>query len=189
MGALLTAARELFTEKGYAETSTPEIVRAAGVTRGALYHHFADKADLFRAVLRAEYEAVAEEITAAATSTPGSASAALLDGSRAYLAAMRAPGRVRLMLLDAPAVLPRAELDAMDRETSSDALRLGLQAAMDAGEIRALPLEALTAILSAMFERAALDVADGADGEAQIAVMAALISGLAPGTPLGADGA
>ena len=48
--ALMTAARELFTERDYAAVGTEEIVRRADVTRGALYHHFADKRDLFRAV-------------------------------------------------------------------------------------------------------------------------------------------
>ena len=60
--ALIAAARALFVEKGYAETSTPEIVTAAGITRGALYHHFEDKRALFRAVVREEALAVTRDI-------------------------------------------------------------------------------------------------------------------------------
>ncbi|WP_163614771.1 TetR/AcrR family transcriptional regulator, partial [Klebsiella pneumoniae] len=66
--ALLAAARALFVEKGYAETSTPEIAAAAGTTRGALYHHFEDKRALLRALLEQEARAVAEEIEASAVS-------------------------------------------------------------------------------------------------------------------------
>lgn len=59
---LLEAARDLFIEMGFAETPTPEIVRRAGVTRGALYHHFADKADLFRALAKEEAKAISVHI-------------------------------------------------------------------------------------------------------------------------------
>ena len=179
-GALVAAARALFIEKGYAETSTPEIVREAGITRGALYHHFADKADLFRAVLRAEFEAVSTEISDAASGAATDAIDALLQGSRGYFAAMREPGRVRLMLLDGPAVLGRIEIDRIDRETSADALRLGLQAAMDAGEIRDLPLDALVVQLSAMFDRAALGIASGEPEADHIAILSSLIAALRP---------
>ena len=178
-GALLAAARSLFVEKGYAETSTPEIVIKASITRGALYHHFADKADLFRAVVHAEYQAVETEITTSATREPRGTIDALLVGSRAYLDAMREPGRVRLMLLDGPAVLGRLELDAIDRETSADSLRLGLKAAMELGEIKPLPLEPLTVQLSAMFERAALGVAEGDDPDDHMAVFKAIFAALA----------
>ncbi|MGN6537039.1 MAG: helix-turn-helix domain-containing protein, partial [Mesorhizobium sp.] len=84
---LIAAARTLFIEKSYAETGTPEIVAAAGVTRGALYHHFPDKQALFRAVVEKEAEAVAAEIEAAAPETLAPRDA-LMAGSDAYLAAM-----------------------------------------------------------------------------------------------------
>ncbi|MGO4780189.1 TetR/AcrR family transcriptional regulator, partial [Lysobacter sp. 2RAB21] len=63
--ALLEAARGLFVSKGYSDTSTPEVAVAAGITRGALYHHFIDKRDLFRQVLQREAKSVREEIVAA----------------------------------------------------------------------------------------------------------------------------
>lgn len=175
---LLKAARTLFVEKGYAETSTPEIVKAAGITRGALYHHYTDKEDLFRAVLRVEYEAVANEIKENAVTNPTSAIDSLLLGSHGFLDAMNDKGRVRLMLLDGPAVLGRMQLDEIDRETSTDELRVGLQAAMEAGELRALPLDELTMQLSAMFDRAALGIANGDKKEDHIKVFEAIFEAL-----------
>ena len=177
--ALLKAARRLFAEKGYAETSTPEIVRAAGVTRGALYHHFEDKEALFSGVVRQEYERVAAEIDKRAKGAPGSAIEALQQGSRAYLNAMEDKGRVRILLLDGPAVLGQLALDKIDRETSADTLRLGLEAAIREGAIWSLPLEALTVQLSAMFDRCALAISEGEDAEDHLRVMDALISSLA----------
>ena len=80
--ALLAAARKLFVEQGFSETGTPAIVAAAKVTRGALYHHFADKADLFRAVIEQEAEAVSAQI-AQKTAAPSSPLAALTAGAHA----------------------------------------------------------------------------------------------------------
>ena len=128
--------------------------------------------------MRAEFEAVEAEITASATQDPKSAIDALLLGSQGYLNAMRKRGRVRLLLLDGPAVLGRLELDTIDRETSADALRLGLSAAIEAGEIKSLPLEELTVLLSAMFDRAALAVAEGDDPEKHLDIFKAIVSAL-----------
>ncbi|MEL7150889.1 MAG: TetR/AcrR family transcriptional regulator [Pseudomonadota bacterium] len=177
--ALIDAARRLFSEKGYAETSTPEVVKAAGVTRGALYHHFDDKVDLFRAVVTAEFVKVADQITASASANPTSAMEALRQGSRGYLEAMQDKGRVRIMLLDGPAVLGHAELGRIDRDTSADALRMGLDAAMTSGALPTLPLEALTVQLSALFDRAALAIAEGEDQDQHLSVLDAIFAGLA----------
>jgi AcrR family transcriptional regulator len=177
--ALISAARQLFAEKGYAETSTPEIVKAAGVTRGALYHHFDDKVALFRAVVAEEYTRVAEDITAAAAKVAGTAVEALQQGGRAYLGAMQDKGRVRIMLLDGPAVLGHSELGSIDRETSADALRLGLAEAMRSKQIKDLPLDALTVQLSALFDRAALAISDGDDPEEHLQVIDAVFAGFA----------
>lgn len=176
--ALLAAARRLFSQKGYAETSTPEIVRVAGVTRGALYHHFEDKVAVFRAVITDEYRAIAEEITNSATSVPGSAMDALRQGSRGYLDAMADKGRVRIMLRDGPAVLGQTELDRIDRDTSADTLRLGLAEAMKAGEIKRLPIDALTVQLAALFDRAALAVSEGDDPIDHLEVLDAIFLSL-----------
>jgi len=174
---LIAAARTLFVEKSYAETGTPEIVAAAGVTRGALYHHFPDKQALFRAVVEREAEAVAAEIEAAAPETLAPRDA-LMAGSDAYLAAMRMPGRTRLLLLDGPAVLGRAEMDEIDARHGNRTLREGLVAAMRSGAVRKLPVDALTLLLAALFDRAALATDAGVPADDHRQVIAALIEGL-----------
>ncbi|MGN6305070.1 MAG: helix-turn-helix domain-containing protein [Mesorhizobium sp.] len=174
---LIAAARTLFIEKSYAETGTPEIVAAAGVTRGALYHHFPDTQALFRAVVEKEAEAVAAEIAAAAPETLAPRDA-LMAGSDAYLAAMRAPGRTRLLLLDGPAVLGRAEMDEIDARHGNRTLREGLVAAMRSGAVRKLPVDALTLLLAALFDRAALAMDAGAPSDDYRRVITALIEGL-----------
>ena len=177
---LITAARRLFTEKSYAETSTPEIVAAAGVTRGALYHHFADKQALFRAVIELEAKAVADEIEHAADRFDDNPRIALLAGSSAYFNAMRVPGRTRLLLLDGPAVLGRASLDEMDLRHGNRTLQEGLSAMMDAGLIRRLPVEALAELLGAAFDRAALAIEAGSSTDDYLTAIHAIVDGLAP---------
>jgi AcrR family transcriptional regulator len=175
--ALIEAARDLFIQKGYAETSTPEIARAADVTRGALYHHFDDKQALFRAVVEQESAAVAREIDDAAPAD-ADVESALLQGGAAFLRAMAEPGRTRLLLLDGPAILGRPEMDRIDLAHAARTLREGLAAAINARAIAQLPLDPLTALLSAAFDRAALAIADGRPAEEYQQAIEGLIRGL-----------
>ena len=175
--ALIEAGRALFTERAYGEIGTPEIVAKAGVTRGALYHHFADKQALFAAVVDAEAAAVAREIE---QSSPEGTSAAeaLLNGGRAYLDAMQVPGRTRLLLLDAPAILGHAEAEAIDMCHSARTLHEGLSIAIETGAMPALPIEPLTRMISAAYDSAALDIEAGGDRAAWEEVLAQLFRGL-----------
>lgn len=175
--ALLDAARRLFAEKGYADTGTPEIVRTAGVTRGALYHHFEDKRALFRALVEAENAAVAEAIDQA-VGEPRSALQALKSGARAYFKAMQAPGRTRLLLMEGPAVLGWDEMKAIDDAGSGNTLATGLQLAMNAGELRRIPVGALSALFNAAFDRAALEIAAGMAESDAIDAIDAMIDGI-----------
>ncbi|WP_343717099.1 helix-turn-helix domain-containing protein [Inquilinus sp.] len=185
--ALIAAARGLFVERGYAETGTPELVAAAGVTRGALYHHFADKQALFRAVVEAEAAAVTTEVERAAPADLPPLEA-LEGGGDAFLRAMAAPGRTRLLLIEAPAVLGREAVDEIDARHGGRTLREGLAAAMATGALRPLPLDAAAQLLGAAYDRAALAIVGGADPAECRAVLAALVGGLRPppsaaGTP------
>lgn len=175
---LVEKARALFAERGYADTSTPDIVAAAEVTRGALYHHFEDKKALLRAIVEAEAESVARAIEAVPSRAKGPL-AALRSGAKAYLRAMAVPGRTRLLLLDGPAVFGRAEMDAIDAKHAARTLRSGLEAAMKEGAIQKLPLDPIVALLSAAFDRAALAAAEGAPVAGYERALDALLDGLA----------
>lgn len=176
--ALIAAARALFVEKGYAETSTPEIVTAAGITRGALYHHFEDKRALFRAVVREEALAVTRDIERA---TPERLAPldALIAGSNAYLDAMRVVGRTRLLLIEGPTVLGFMEMKQLDEETTALTLKHGLEAALGPDSGSPIPVDALADILSAAFDRAALAVDAGGDAVRYRAAIAHMIERVA----------
>lgn len=157
---LLAAARALFVELGFADTATPDIVSKAGVTRGALYHHFKDKSDLFQALAEEEAKAISAHIDRE-TRNITDPERAMAVGSEAFFGAMLVSGRVRLLLEEAPAVLGHSAAVALTRANGSEELRDGLT--------RALPnrksdhIDALTNLLSAAFDRAALEIAYGGD--------------------------
>lgn len=176
--ALLAAARALFVEKGYAETGTPELVRAAGVTRGALYHHFEDKKAIYRAVVETECGDIALAIRDA-TAQPATAMSALKQGARAYLDTMRDKGRIRLLLVDGPAVLGHETIRQINDQSAGETLQEGLEFAIASGEIRPLPVAALAAVLDAAFDRAALQIAEGAPRDEIEAALDGLLEGLA----------
>lgn len=152
--ALINAARALFIRDGFHATPTPQIVADAGVTRGALYHHYADKTALFRAVVEAEAAAVAAEIEAA-TAGFTAPRRALLTGASAWFTAMEAPGRTRLLLQDGPAVLGLAAMEKIDSQTGARSLHAGLTAA------HCTEPDSFAPLLSAAFDRAALAIATG----------------------------
>jgi AcrR family transcriptional regulator len=172
--ALLDAARALFIEKGYAETATPEIVAEAQVTRGALYHHFADKQALFRAVIEREAAQVAADIDARSADA-SSPREALMQGASAYFDAMAVPGRTRLLLKEAPA---QVASDSGEGDDPAEAgLKIGLSHLLAGSKHMAL-LDPLTALISSAFERAAIAIDCGGRRKDYEAAIAALLDGL-----------
>jgi AcrR family transcriptional regulator len=180
--ALIRAARELFGERGYGDVGTEEIVAKAGVTRGALYHQFADKRDLFRAVLEdLEQEVInrlGEQVVAKATG-PGAALAATMG---AWLDVCEEPDVQQIMLLDAPGVLGWDEWREIgQRYALGEAMAL-LEAAMDEGTVARQPVRPLAHVVVGALDEAALYVAraeDRATARAEMTdVLQRLISGL-----------
>lgn len=174
---LITAARRMFVAHGYAATSTPTIVKDAGVTRGALYHHFPDKLAIFHAVIEAESAAVSEAIEAA-DAPAMTAMDRLLAGAEAYVQAMQAEGRTRLLLVEGPAVLGRQAMRQIEGQHGDASLKIGLEEAMTEGALPPLPIDPLASLLSAVFERAALDVADGTAPADVLEILKLMLSGM-----------
>lgn len=159
---LVEVATRLFAERGYAGVGTEEIVRTAGVTRGALYHHFADKRELFKAVYEAAEAAVLRRIGAAVAgvSDPWQV---MLTGSRAYLDVCMDPAVSRITLLDAPAVLGWMVWREIDARHGLGLIESGLRASMAAGILREQPVVPLAHMLLAAMAEAGLMVATAAD--------------------------
>jgi AcrR family transcriptional regulator len=182
---LLTAARTLFAERGYAGVGTEEIVQAAGVTRGALYHQFRDKADLFAAVAETAQAEVAHRITSGAQADgPVDPMTALYAGVRRFLEACADPAVERILLLDGPAVLGwQAWRDLSDRY-GLGLLQHGLQEAIDARAITTQPVGPLAHVLIGALDESALYVARAADPAAArqqcVAILEQLLGGLTP---------
>jgi AcrR family transcriptional regulator len=156
--ALIEAALELFTERGYAGVGTEEIVARAKLTRGALYHHFEDKRDLFRAVFeRVEgglMERIGEKMQAA--DDPWEL---MLGGMRSFLDACEEPAVKRVALTDAPAVLGWREWREIDNRHGLGLTRAALQSAVDAGILRPIAVEPMAHLFVAALSEAAFVIA------------------------------
>jgi AcrR family transcriptional regulator len=175
--ALIASARELFAERGYGAVGTEEIVRAAGVTRGALYHHFDGKEDLFRAV----YEDVEQELVERIGSEAMTASdplAALAAGAHAVLEACEEPAVQRIALIDAPSVLGWEAWREIGMRYGLGLVEATLQAGIDAGIVRPQPVRPLAHLLLGAIDEGAMLVARADDIPAARAEVGASITGL-----------
>ncbi|MEV6219946.1 TetR/AcrR family transcriptional regulator [Nocardia sp. NPDC051833] len=159
---LVAQSRRLFAAKGYAAVGLSEIVSASGVTKGALYHHFDSKAELFRAVLTEVQQEVGEQVAAAADAEPDPW-AQLTTGCAAFLRASADPLVQRIMLIDGPAVLGWHEWRALDEANSARHLHEALAALVDAGILAPQPIAPLTQLLSGAMNEAALWLATTAE--------------------------
>jgi AcrR family transcriptional regulator len=166
--ALLQAARELFADKGYAGSGTEEIVARARVTRGALYHHFGDKAGLFRAVMEAVAGDLAHRLIAQQLASPvaiaDGAWDQLRDGIQAFLHACTGSSDFqRIVLIDAPAVLGPGAWAGLVEQHGLGLLRTWLHQAIDDHQIDPLPVETLARLLAALIGEASLYIGQAAD--------------------------
>jgi AcrR family transcriptional regulator len=160
--ALLIAARGLFSERGFAAVSTEEIVQAAGVTRGALYHHFRDKQDLFTAVVEQVEQEVVERVAAVAVteSDPWEQQRVAVG---AFLDTCLDDAVQRIILTDAPSVLGLAAWREIEARYGLALVRAGLQLVMEAGLIEEQPIEPLAHMLLGAMAEAGLLIAHAED--------------------------
>ena len=154
-GKILWAARQLFAEKGYAAASTPAIVSAAKVTRGAMYHHFPDKASVFAGVVAAELADVGVRMAKAALTNTDPVEQLILGGE-AYVVAMAEPGRRRILLVEGASVLGAERIEALRAQHLRVKLEAGLRQIVAAGIVPELPIVPLADLLSALCDRVAL---------------------------------
>jgi len=167
--ALLQAARELFADNGYAGTGTEDIVARARLTRGALYHHFGDKAGLFRAVMEAVAGELAHRLIAQQLARPARAEGPdgpdsgawdqLREGIQAFLDACTGSDFQRIVLIDGPAVLGHDAWTNLVEQHGLGLLRTWLQRAIDDHQIDPLPVEPLARLLGALIGEASLYIA------------------------------
>jgi AcrR family transcriptional regulator len=166
IGDLLAAARDLFGSQGYAATSLDDVARRAAVSKGALYHHFAGKPEVFRAVFVKEQEALAATVIAASR-RKREPWEAFFAGCRAFLEASLDPVVQQITLMDAPAVLGWREMRELEAPHSFAVLRAGIAQAVDDGRLAGRDATVLShLVMGAMCEAVAL--AAGADSPQRV---------------------
>lgn len=145
-GQLLAAARHLFATDGYAATSLDAVVAEAGVTKGAVYHHFRGKAELFEAVYEHEQARLSEELARAFGSKADPVEGAYA-ACRAFLDASMDQGVQRITLLDAPSALGWERMREIEAEYGLALIKSGIKAAIDAKRIARRDVDSLAHLL------------------------------------------
>lgn len=166
---LLAAARELFGARGFAAVGTEEVVRAAGVTRGALYHQFADKRDLFRAVFEELEAELIQSAAARMAAQPDDMVAAFKAGCRGWLEACATPEAEQIVLLDAPAVLGWETWREIGERYGLGVVMASLEHGMETGALARQPVRPLAHVMVGALDEAALYVARAEDREQALA--------------------
>jgi AcrR family transcriptional regulator len=185
--ALVAAARKLFVEKGYHRTSTEEVVAEAGAgTRGALYHHFADKQALFEAAFIAVEEDLVIEAAKNLADPADGALNQLRQGLVGFLDASLTPHVQRILLIDGPAVLGWVKWRELESLYGLGAIRAMLERAVDEGDLAAgQPVDALAHVLLAAADETALFIANAPDQRAArdqgVRALNAVLDGLRAG--------
>lgn len=176
---LIATARRLFAERGYAGVPAEEIVTEAGLTRGALYHHFQDKQGLFRAVFMELEAETAEEIRAAMAGAEDPAVVAL----GTFLTACERPEMIQIALTDAPTVLGWQAWREIESEHGLGLITGFLQQAADAGLLVTNAVEVLAQLLLSALIEAAMVIANAPDRalarQQAFEALLALLAGLA----------
>lgn len=177
---LIAAARNAFATRGYAEASMDDFTAEAGLTRGALYHHFGDKKGLLQAVI-GQIDAEMSDRLCAISSKAASAWQGFVDESVAYMEMALEPEIRRIMLLDGPAVLG----DPSQWPNQSACIRTttaSIQKLIDEGTIRSVDAEATARLVNGATLSAALWIASAEDPEAvskkAVEAFLAMVSGL-----------
>jgi AcrR family transcriptional regulator len=165
---LIEVATSLFAGHGYEGTSIEAVLAAAGVSRGALYHHFAGKEALFTAVLEAVSDRVTAEVTEAIRDCTDPVDA-MHTGALAWIDLAGDPVVQRVMLVDAPSVLGWEQWRAMDEGRTVRAMRAMLQAVSDSGRLPQEFVDPFSHMILAALDEAALVVARAPDSRAAVA--------------------
>jgi len=167
-GQLIEVATGLFAEHGYEGTSIEAVLAAAGVSRGALYHHFAGKEALFRAVVQAVSERVTTQLGEVIRDCTDPVDA-VRTAALAWIDLAGDPVIQRIELVDAPSVLGAEEWHAMDEGRTVGVMREMLQAVSDAGHLPAEFVEPFAPMILAALDEAAMTVARSPDTRAAVA--------------------
>ncbi|HUA35534.1 MAG TPA: helix-turn-helix domain-containing protein [Candidatus Binataceae bacterium] len=163
---IIDGARKLFAEKGYANTSIPDLVNAAGVTRGALYFYFKSKDDLFAEVFERVLRGMFAKTLAAAAEGP-TLWGRIHNGREAFLDCCSEPEAYRIVLADGRSVLSparRREIRSRMGPVQANFVQSMVAALRQAGEVPGtLPLEPISSLMTGAFEAAAVRIAESND--------------------------